>query len=153
MNRRRARIHIRGAVQGVGFRPFVFRLAGELQLSGWVSNSVEGVLIEGEGSESQLGEFLARLEREAPPLALIQNVRHSFLDPVPYDRFEIRDSDRTGATSALILPDLATCADCLRELFDPNDRRHLYPFTNCTHCGPRFSIIESLPYDRANTSM
>src|SRR6185436_7887088 len=94
-----------------------------------------------------------RLATEAPALAIIQNMRHSFLDPVPYDRFEIRDSDRKGATAALILPDLATCPDCLRELFDPNDRRHLYPFTNCTHCGPRFSIIESLPYDRANTSM
>jgi hydrogenase maturation protein HypF len=147
------RLAIRGAVQGVGFRPFVFRLAGELGLKGWVNNSPQGVFIEAEGGPDDLEQFRLRLEAEKPPLSFIQSLEAAWLDAVGYGDFEIRASQSAGARTALILPDLATCPDCLREVFDPRDRRYFYPFTNCTHCGPRFSIIESLPYDRGNTSM
>jgi len=149
----RAKITVHGAVQGVGFRPFVYRLATQLRLDGWVLNSSQGVFIEVEGSLDLLQLFLARLEKEKPPLAIIQSLESSFLDLVGYQGFEIRYSDDTGPKTALILPDIAICADCLRELFDPSNRRYRYPFTNCTNCGPRFSIIEELPYDRPNTSM
>jgi hydrogenase maturation protein HypF len=153
MNRQRARITVRGAVQGVGFRPFVYRLAGELGLGGWVLNSAQGVSMEVEGAEEPLRQFRSRLESDKPGAALIQTIEMSFLKPSACTGFEILPSQPGEAPSALILPDLATCPDCLREIFDPVDRRYLYPFTNCTHCGPRFSIIEALPYDRANTSM
>ncbi len=149
----RLKIAVRGAVQGVGFRPFVFRLATELGLCGWVNNSPQGVFIEAEGPRPQLEHFLFRLEKEKPPRSSIQSLEASWLDSVGYNEFEIRESERGGDKTALVLPDIATCPDCLREIFDPANRRHLYPFTNCTNCGPRFSIIEALPYDRANTSM
>ncbi|MDQ3117703.1 MAG: carbamoyltransferase HypF [Verrucomicrobiota bacterium] len=149
----RTRVQIRGAVQGVGFRPFVYRLATELSLRGWVNNSSQGVLLEVEGGASQLRSFLARLTKEKPPRAVIQSCESVQLDPVGYEAFEIRESEESGGKTALILPDIATCEDCLREIFEPQDRRFRYPFTNCTNCGPRFSIIEALPYDRANTSM
>ena len=153
MNRKRARIQIAGTVQGVGFRPFIYRLAGSLRINGWVANSSQGVLIEAEGAASDLTEFLARIVAEKPRLAMIQNLQQTFLPPANYSRFEIRGSNANGATTALILPDIATCPECLREIFDPKDRRYRYPFTNCTHCGPRFSIIHALPYDRLNSSM
>jgi len=149
----RAYIAIRGAVQGVGFRPFIYRLATEMGLAGWVRNSPQGVSIEVEGSKSRLDGFVLRIEKERPPRSFIQSLEFSFLDPVGYSGFEIRRSENVGEATTLVLPDVATCSDCLREIFDPADRRHLYPFANCTHCGPRFTIIESLPYDRANTSM
>jgi hydrogenase maturation protein HypF len=149
----RAKITVHGAVQGVGFRPFVYRLATQLRLHGWVLNSSQGVFIEVEGPLDLLQVFLARLEKEKPALAIIQSLESSFLDVAGYQGFEIRYSDHTGPKTALILPDIAICADCLRELFDPGNRRYRYPFTNCTNCGPRFSIIEELPYDRPNTSM
>jgi hydrogenase maturation protein HypF len=149
----RARVTVRGAVQGVGFRPFVYRLAGELDLKGWVLNSSGGVFAEVEGPSDAVRRFLLRLEKEKPPRAIICSSEFSFFDPVGYETFEIRQSDETGSKSVLVLPDIATCPDCLREIFDPGDRRYRYPFTNCTNCGPRFSIIESLPYDRRNTSM
>ena len=149
----RLKIVIHGAVQGVGFRPFVYRLATELRLTGWVLNSAQGVFIEVEGAKERLEEFLRRLPRERPPRAFIQSLESSWLDPVGYRVFEIRHSDESGQKSAFILPDIATCPNCLREIFDPNDRRYRYPFTNCTNCGPRFSIIEALPYDRPNTTM
>jgi hydrogenase maturation protein HypF len=147
------KLAIRGAVQGVGFRPFVFRLAGELGLKGWVNNSAQGVFIEAEGGSVELEQFRLRLDAEKPPRSFIQSLEAAWLDPVGYGDFEIRASQGGGARTALILPDLGTCPDCLREILDPRDRRYFYPFTNCTHCGPRFSIIESLPYDRGNTSM
>jgi hydrogenase maturation protein HypF len=153
MDPERAKIVVRGAVQGVGFRPFVYRLATELCLTGWVLNSAQGVLAEVEGPPHTLRRFLERLEKEKPALAIIQSREISFLDPVGYNGFEIRESAEAGHKTALILPDVATCSDCLREVFDSGDRRYRYPFTNCTNCGPRFSIIESLPYDRPNTSM
>jgi hydrogenase maturation protein HypF len=149
----RLKVVVRGAVQGVGFRPFIYRLATELDLAGWVLNSAQGVFIEVEGAPAGLREFLLRLEREKPPRAIVQSLESSFLDATGYEKFEIRYSDDAGAKTTLILPDIAPCADCLHELLDPADRRHRYPFINCTNCGPRYSIIEALPYDRAHTSM
>jgi hydrogenase maturation protein HypF len=149
----RLKLAVRGAVQGVGFRPFVYRLATELGLRGWVNNSPQGVFIEAEGGRELLEQFLLRLETERPPRSFIQSLESSWLDAVGYTDFEIRDSETIGDKTALVLPDIATCPACLREIFDPANRRFRYPFTNCTNCGPRFSIIESLPYDRANTSM
>ena len=149
----RLKLTVRGAVQGVGFRPFVFRLASELGLHGWVNNSPQGVGIEVEGAHTELEAFLLRLEAEKPPRSSIQGLESSWLDAVGFGSFEIRASETDGAKTALVLPDIATCPDCLREILDPTNRRYRYPFTNCTNCGPRFSLIESLPYDRANTSM
>jgi len=149
----RARVIIRGAVQGVGFRPFTARLASDLGIAGWIANTGHGVVIEAEADQPRLDEFLRRLDDDRPRHAVVVSRETTHLDPAGFHGFEIRDSTDDGAVSALILPDLATCADCLRELFDPGDRRHRYPFINCTHCGPRFSIIEGLPYDRARTSM
>ncbi len=149
----RAKIIVRGAVQGVGFRPFIFRLAVDLGLYGHVLNSSQGVYSEVEGPREALDKFLLALESEKPAHARIQSLEFSFLDAVGYERFEILPSRETGERRAFILPDIATCRECLHEIFDPQNRRYLYPFTNCTHCGPRFSIIESLPYDRPNTAM
>jgi len=149
----RLRLAVRGAVQGVGFRPFVFRLANDLGLAGWVNNSPQGVSIEVEGRRDRLENFRCRLEAEKPAHSFLRGVESSWLTAAGYEAFEIRASDESGSRSALVLPDLATCPDCRRETFDPGNRRFRYPFTNCTHCGPRFSIIEALPYDRANTSM
>ena len=153
VSRERVRIVVRGAVQGVGFRPFVYRLATELGLAGWIVNSAQGVVIEIEGASDRVSGFAGRLRTEKPARAIIQSCESSHLDARGYDKFEIRESTDHGGKSALILPDIATCDDCLREIFDPGDRRFRYPFANCTNCGPRFSIIEALPYDRANTSM
>jgi len=149
----RLKLAVHGAVQGVGFRPFVFRLATGLQLAGWVNNSSQGVFIEVEGPRALLEKFLLRLEAEKPARSFIQSLEASWLDPAGYTGFEIRESETGGDKTALVMPDIATCPDCLREIFDPANRRYRYPFTNCTNCGPRFSIIESLPYDRTNTSM
>jgi len=149
----RLRVEIRGAVQGVGFRPFVHMLATRFALKGWVNNSSQGVFIEVEGAHDTLQMFLRCLEDEKPPLSFIQSIESRWLEPWGFKKFEIRSSEEKGEKSALVLPDIATCPDCLREINDPTNRRHRYPFTNCTHCGPRFSIIESIPYDRANTSM
>lgn len=149
----RLRVAIRGAVQGVGFRPFIYRLATELRLVGWISNTAQGVFIEVEGAPQELEAFLKHLEAETPPRSFIQSLEPAFLDPVGYQTFEIRESDPAGEKTALVLPDIATCPACLREILDPNDRRYQYPFTNCTHCGPRFSILTALPYDRSQTTM
>ena len=151
--RERLRIVVRGAVQGVGFRPFVYRLAATLHLTGWVLNSPQGVFIEVEGGREVLEVFRDRLEHDHPPRAVVQSLEASWLDAAGYQRFEIRESAGIGEVSALVMPDIAICGDCRQELEDPSNRRFRYPFTNCTNCGPRFSIIESLPYDRPNTSM
>ena len=132
----RLKVTIHGAVQGVGFRPFVFRLATEMKLPGWVSNSSQGIFIEVEGEKKVLEYFLLRLQKNIPPRAFIQSLEFSFLDPMGFTSFEIRESDSTGAKTTLVLPDIATCPDCLRDIFDPSNRRYLYPFTNCTNCGP-----------------
>ena len=144
---------MQGAVQGVGFRPFVFRLASELGLSGWVLNGTAGVVIEVEGGDASLEAFSRRLGAEAPPRARIRSVRESMLEPVPYSGFEIRFSEAGGQKTVLVLPDIATCPDCLRDITEPSNRRAGYPFTNCTNCGPRFTIVRALPYDRPNTTM
>ena len=149
----RLKLAVRGAVQGVGFRPFVFRLAEELKLAGWVNNAPQGVFIEAEGPRSALENLLLRIETDKPPRSFIQSLESSWLDAAGFRKFEIRESETGGSKIALVMPDIATCPDCLREIFDPKNRRFRYPFANCTNCGPRFSIIESLPYDRANTSM
>jgi len=149
----RARLAIRGVVQGVGFRPFVFRLATELAVTGWVANSPQGVCLEIEGPPSRVREFVLRLEPERPPHCCIQSLETTYLDPLGYTEFDIRPSETGGARETLVLPDIATCPACLAEIRDPRNRRHGYPFTNCTHCGPRYSILRALPYDRANTSM
>ena len=147
------RIGVRGVVQGVGFRPFVYRLAHEHKLSGWVLNHSGGVEIEVEGPPSRLEAFVHDLTAQAPPLARIIAVEVSDAPPVGYDCFEIRHSVAQEGRYQLISPDIATCDDCRRELLDPDDRRYRYPFTNCTNCGPRFTIIRDIPYDRPLTTM
>jgi hydrogenase maturation protein HypF len=149
----RLSITVRGAVQGVGFRPFVHKLATELGLTGWVRNSSQGVFIEVEGGREKLDMLLKRLIEEKPPLSYYQSIESSFLDATGATEFRILESDENGAKVAVILPDAAVCPDCLREIDDPLDRRFRYPFTNCTNCGPRYSIIEGVPYDRRHTSM
>ena len=149
----RVKVALCGAVQGVGFRPFIHRLAVDLAVTGWVNNSPQGVFLEVEGPRPVLEAFLRRLQTEKPPQSFIQSMEITWLDAIGFPGFEIRPSDTKGDKAALVLPDLATCPDCLREIFDPANRRFRYPFTNCTNCGPRFSIIAALPYDRANTSM
>lgn len=146
-------INIQGTVQGVGFRPFVYRLAHELNIKGWIINSSEGVKIEAEGVERNVDDFLKRLRSEKPVNSIINDFKYSLTPVKNFSEFEIKESNSSSLKTALILPDLATCSDCLAEVFNPTDRRYLYPFTNCTNCGPRFSIIESIPYDRQNTTM
>lgn len=140
-------------MQGVGFRPFVWRLATELGVTGWVRNDVRGVEVEAEGPAAALETFRRRLEAEAPPRAVVRGVSAAWLPALGFSEFEIRGSDGLGEKVVSVLPDLATCPDCLREMRDPSDRRHRYPFLNCTGCGPRFTIVRALPYDRPNTTM
>lgn len=146
-------INIQGTVQGVGFRPFVYRLAHELNIKGWIVNSSAGVEIEAEGDDIDVENFLIRLKNDKPINSTINDFKYVNSDTKNFVKFEIKESNNTAIKTALILPDLATCPDCLNEIFNPGERRYLYPFTNCTNCGPRFSIIESIPYDRANTTM
>ncbi len=147
------RVLVRGAVQGVGFRPFVYRLANQIGLAGWVLNGTGGVTIDLDGPPDALGVFLRRLRAEAPPRAIIVDVESAWGPPRGYRGFHIRLSQGGGNRTTLILPDTATCPDCLAETLDPANRRFGYAFTNCTNCGPRFSIITALPYDRPNTTM
>jgi hydrogenase maturation protein HypF len=149
----RVRARVEGTVQGVGFRPFVYRLAGELRLAGWVLNDERGVLLEAEGEAAAVESFLERLRSEAPPLASIERVLSEQLEPQGEEGFSIRDSRSAGEAAAPVAPDGATCDDCLAELFDSSDRRHRYPFVNCTNCGPRFTIVRGVPYDRPLTTM
>jgi len=158
-SRERRLIWVTGVVQGVGFRPFVYRLAREWGITGWVRNTSAGVEIDAEAGydaeagASTLDGFAAALRAGAPPLARLESWREEAAPPVGYDRFEIRASSAQEGRYQLISPDMATCADCQRELFDPADRRYRYPFTNCTNCGPRFTIIADIPYDRPLTTM
>jgi len=151
--RRRVAARVAGTVQGVGFRPFAFRLAGELGLGGFVRNDAEGVELEVEGEAAAVAEFLDRLRREAPPLAAVESVRTAERAPAGERRFRVATSLQAGAGAAPVPPDVATCDACLAELFDPADRRHRYPFLNCTQCGPRFTIVRDVPYDRSRTTM
>ncbi len=146
-------IKIRGVVQGVGFRPFVFRLARANTLSGWVLNGEEGVEIFLEGADQSLNAFVHALKTEPPPAAQITDIQVQVSEPVGCNEFTIRESQRNERPSVRISPDLPVCKDCLRELFDPSDNRYLYPYINCTNCGPRYTVILGLPYDRSNTTM
>jgi hydrogenase maturation protein HypF len=146
-------VRVTGTVQGVGFRPFVYRLAGELGLAGYVLNDDRGVLAEAEGDAVAVERFLELLPTEAPPLATVEEVAHEELRPTGRLGFEIAASERGGTPLALVSPDVATCAACLAEIADPADRRYRYPFTNCTDCGPRFTIVRGVPYDRPLTTM
>jgi len=146
-------IHVHGVVQGVGFRPFVYRLARVNGLTGWVLNADEGVEIHLEGSEHPLQSFLTQLQTEPPPAAAISSVDVHPVAPSGFAEFTIRTSTDRHQPTVRISPDLPMCADCLRELFDAHDPRHHYPYINCTNCGPRYTVIRRLPYDRANTTM
>ena len=147
------RIHVTGVVQGVGFRPHVWTLAHRLGLKGWVRNDSSGVAIVVEGDDPALACFLQDLRAEAPPRSRIDGLVREDTTFDGFDRFEIRGSRAEEGVSLPVSPDLATCADCLRELGDPSDRRHRYPFINCTNCGPRFTIVRDIPYDRPRTTM
>ncbi|MGI8904165.1 MAG: carbamoyltransferase HypF [Solirubrobacteraceae bacterium] len=151
--RRRTSVRVRGTVQGVGFRPYIYRLAGELGLSGFVLNDSEGVLLEVEGSTVAVAELLARLAPEAPPLAVLEGVVARERAPTGERGFAILASPSGGVPDAPVTPDSATCEACLAELGDPADRRFRYPFINCTNCGPRFTIVRGVPYDRPLTTM
>src|SRR5574340_356767 len=148
-----AKIRVTGQVQGVGFRPFVFRLAHELGLAGWVRNDSEGVEIAVEGERPQVMRLIARLQSEPPALARVEKVTHDLAQPTSgLHGFKISAS-RTGKVQTGIAPDMAICPECRKELFDRGDRRYRHPFINCIHCGPRYTLTARLPYDRANTSM
>ena len=149
----RRAVRVQGVVQGVGFRPFVYRLATQLQLAGHIGNDTAGVTIEIEGEPERVADFLHRLRAEAPPISRIDSVAVEELPPRGESGFSIVHSQVLGQVSTGIPADAATCADCLRELFDPADRRYRYPFLNCTNCGPRFTITRRIPYDRPQTSM
>lgn len=151
MNLQAKGIYLNGIVQGVGFRPFVFKLAEELDIKGWVNNSSHGVTIHAEGNNLDL--FYNRLIKEAPLLAQIVTARSVQVEPVNYGTFEIMESEADGEADVLISPDVATCGDCLQDLADPKSRYYQFPFTNCTNCGPRYTIIRDVPYDRALTTM
>ena len=148
-----AEVKIRGIVQGVGFRPFIHRLVREHGLKGTIRNTSSGVTMELEGEETAINAFLRELPRKAPPLAVIEEIRSREIPVRGFERFTIIGSERQEERNTLISPDIATCPDCLRELRDPTDRRYRFPFINCTNCGPRFTIIEDIPYDRPKTSM
>ncbi|HEX3514077.1 MAG TPA: acylphosphatase, partial [Trebonia sp.] len=149
----RTAVRVEGIVQGVGFRPFVYALATRLGLTGLVGNDLDGVFAEVEGSPAAVAEFLRALPRDAPPLARVERVTATAMAPAETASFEIVASDPAGRRRTLIAADTATCADCLRELADPADRRFRYPFINCTNCGPRFTIVRDVPYDRPLTTM
>ncbi|MBN1866477.1 carbamoyltransferase HypF [Candidatus Sumerlaeota bacterium] len=151
--RQRLGVRVQGVVQGVGFRPFVYGLAARLGLTGWVLNDSHGVEIEIEGPASAIEAFLGELRESPPTLSSVKEVRTRPLDVAGSETFEIRASRTQSDRAVLVAPDYATCPDCVRELFDPSDRRHRYPFINCTNCGPRYTILRSLPYDRPNTAM
>ena len=145
-------IHVKGVVQGVGFRPFVYGLASKLCLKGWVLNTTSGVIIEVEGPSPAIATFSQDLVENAPPLSRIEHVESQPIPPKGHLRFEIRES-QIEVGYVLVSPDMATCDECRKEVFDPKDRRYRYPFTNCTNCGPRFTIIADVPYDRPLTTM
>jgi len=149
----RRQILIRGIVQGVGFRPFVYGLAQSLGLSGYILNSSSGVTVEVEGSDAAIERFLDTLQKSPPPLARITNIAAAEVPPQGGNEFSIRESNGNESEFALIPPDVATCEDCWREFGDPANRRYGYPFTNCTNCGPRYTIVRDIPYDRAKTTM
>ncbi|RJQ39173.1 MAG: carbamoyltransferase HypF [Nitrospiraceae bacterium] len=146
-------VKVGGIVQGVGFRPFIYNLAGVHDLKGFVANSSEGVEIDVEGSREALEGFLNEIREKAPPLSMIEDISVQEKVLAGYQAFEIRESERSGKAKTLVSADVCICEDCLKEVFDPGDRRYRYPFINCTNCGPRFTIIRDVPYDRDFTTM
>jgi len=152
-DRIRLRLKCRGTVQGVGFRPAIYRIATTLGLGGWVINDPQGATIEIEGPNEVVNDFLARLPVEMPPLARLERIEQEERDPLGEEGFEVRNSTLGRRQGALVPPDALLCDDCRREMEDPADRRFHYPFTTCTNCGPRFSLVRALPYDRERTSM
>lgn len=149
----RRRITVQGLVQGVGFRPYIHRLAERHGITGWVRNGAAGVTIEAEGSPAAVAAFHRDLPRLAPSLAVITGLEDSQIPPNGDADFRVVPSLAGEAPTTLAPPDVATCAACLAELRDPADRRHRYPFLNCTDCGPRYTILDALPYDRVRTAM
>ncbi len=148
------KLHVTGVVQGVGFRPFIYRIAHAHHICGWVCNAVDGVDIHAEGSGEDVAQFINDIANDAPAAAHVKRIKIDDVTPEGFTQFEIRVSNTADAqATTLVSPDLATCDACVKELFDPADRRYRYPFINCTNCGPRFTIINNLPYDRKNTSM
>ena len=150
---KRAEIGITGIVQGIGFRPFIYNLAQKHSVQGWVLNNEKGVLIDAESEDGNLDRFIQDIPKLAPPLARIESFDVKYLEPSGYNTFEIRKSEETQEKFTLISPDVATCDQCLSELFSPQDFRYRYPFINCTLCGPRFTIVRDIPYDRHKTTM
>ncbi len=150
---KRAEIGITGIVQGIGFRPFIYNLAQKHLIRGWVLNNEKGVLIDAESEDGNLDRFIQGIPKLAPPLARIESFHVKYLEPLGYSTFEIRKSEETQEKFTLISPDVATCDQCLFELFSPQNFRYRYPFINCTLCGPRFTIIRDIPYDRHKTTM
>ncbi|MCF6179504.1 MAG: acylphosphatase, partial [Geopsychrobacter sp.] len=142
-------IRVEGTVQGVGFRPFIYRLALEHALSGWVYNDTQGVLIEVEGKTADTACFIVEIRRQLPPLAQITHLTSDEIPTTGTQGFTIVESRDSAQLTTQISPDTYVCPDCLRELFSRNDRRFRYPFINCTNCGPRYSIVRGVPYDRA----
>jgi len=149
----RTQIWITGIVQGVGFRPFIYNLAKKYELKGYVLNNTSGVNIEVEGESSVIDEFIQKVKTEPPPQAVIFEMHSQNIEPLGYEDFTIRKSDDQEEKFVPISPEIATCKDCLKEFFDPSDHRYRYPFINCTNCGPRFTIVKDIPYDRKFTTM
>ena len=146
-------IRVRGVVQGVGFRPFVYRLANANTLTGWVLNAEEGVEIHLEGSEQGLDAFVRELKAKPPSAATIAHIDVAPTNVAGFHEFTIRESRKQQRPTVRVSPDLPVCDDCLQELFDPADPRYRYPYINCTNCGPRYTVVTGLPYDRPNTTM
>ena len=152
-SRRRQRLTVEGVVQGVGFRPFVYGLARKGNLAGFVGNDSRGVFIEIEGPAASLDAFREALTTSPPPLATIESVALEEMAITGEESFRIVHSEAQASENTLVSPDICICDDCYKELFDPANRRFAYPFINCTNCGPRFSIIKDIPYDRPLTTM
>jgi hydrogenase maturation protein HypF len=153
MKKERRKIEIKGIVQGVGFRPTVYRLANEYNLKGTVYNDSKGITLDVEGCPENINSFLEELKKNPPPLSNIEEIKSEKLPMKDFHEFKIIESEESEEKTTLVSPDISTCKDCKEELLNPKDRRHLYPFINCTNCGPRFTITEELPYDRKNTTM
>ena len=150
---KRMQISASGLVQGIGFRPYIYNLATRFSLSGFVQNDSSGVFIDVEGCDSSVDEFLACLTKSPPPHAIIENIHYTTLPPKGHKSFIIEESALKENNTTMICADNTTCPDCLKELFDPMDIRYRYPFINCTNCGPRFTMVKDIPYDRINTTM
>ena len=153
MNKNRKFIEVKGIVQGVGFRPFIYNLAKLNNLAGWVNNTSQGVIIDIEGDEKSLNSFINELKNKPPALSKITSINIINKEIANYKGFFIKKSNSNLSVTTYISPDYSICPQCKKEIFDKNNRRYRYPFTNCTNCGPRFSIIKSLPYDRISTTM